>query len=93
MHYVSERWLGGTLTNFRTIRGSMFRDVRESFLRDDVWQPARLYVDRLPMKTGRSSPPARHIRGRASSIAPTTMTVPTSATARSGSWPTSRHAC
>jgi small subunit ribosomal protein S2 len=25
MHYVSERWLGGTLTNFRTIRGRLNR--------------------------------------------------------------------
>src|SRR6185312_6232861 len=25
MHYVSERWLGGTLTNFRTIRARLLR--------------------------------------------------------------------
>jgi small subunit ribosomal protein S2 len=25
MHYVSERWLGGTLTNFRTIRARLNR--------------------------------------------------------------------
>ena len=25
MHYVSERWLGGTLTNFRTIRARLQR--------------------------------------------------------------------
>src|SRR5207244_5888362 len=25
MHYVSERWLGGTLTNFRTIRARLAR--------------------------------------------------------------------
>jgi len=25
MHYVNERWLGGTLTNFRTIRDRLKR--------------------------------------------------------------------
>src|SRR3954462_14762732 len=29
MHYVSERWLGGTLTNFRTIRARLNR-LREA---------------------------------------------------------------
>jgi ribosomal protein S2 len=28
MHYVSERWLGGTLTNFRTIRARLNRPRR-----------------------------------------------------------------
>ena len=37
MHYVSERWLGGTLTNFRTIRARLNRlDELEK-----LWAPAR----------------------------------------------------
>jgi small subunit ribosomal protein S2 len=35
MHYVSERWLGGTLTNFRTIRARLLR-LEEL---EKLWQP------------------------------------------------------
>src|SRR5688572_15510403 len=43
MHYVSERWLGGTLTNFRTIRARLLR-LEEL---EKLWQPG---VDgRLPI--------------------------------------------
>jgi small subunit ribosomal protein S2 len=36
MHYVSERWLGGTLTNFRTIRARLNR-LEEL---EKLWEPA-----------------------------------------------------
>ncbi len=35
MHYVSERWLGGTLTNFRTIRARLLR-LEEL---EKLWEP------------------------------------------------------
>jgi small subunit ribosomal protein S2 len=39
MHYVSERWLGGTLTNFRTIRGRLQRlEELESLVASPVWE-------------------------------------------------------
>ncbi|NLG42955.1 MAG: 30S ribosomal protein S2 [Phycisphaerae bacterium] len=39
MHYVSERWLGGTLTNFRTIRGRLQRlEELESLVGSPVWE-------------------------------------------------------
>jgi small subunit ribosomal protein S2 len=38
MHYVSERWLGGTLTNFRTIRARLQRlEELESLVASPVW--------------------------------------------------------
>src|SRR5688500_15518751 len=44
MHYVAERWLGGTLTNFRTIRARLLR-LEEL---EKLWQPGpdgRLPID------------------------------------------------
>ncbi|MGE3181533.1 MAG: 30S ribosomal protein S2 [Phycisphaerae bacterium] len=39
MHYVVERWLGGTLTNFRTIRSRLERlDELESLVESPRWQ-------------------------------------------------------
>jgi small subunit ribosomal protein S2 len=43
MHYVSERWLGGTLTNFRTIRARLNR-LEEL---EKLWEPGA---------TGKGSP-------------------------------------
>ena len=37
MHYVSERWLGGTLTNFRTIRARLNR-LEEL---EKLWEPGQ----------------------------------------------------
>ena len=36
MHYVTDRWLGGALTNFRTIRLSINRLIELESLRDDI---------------------------------------------------------
>ncbi len=36
MHYVTDRWLGGALTNFRTIRLSINRLIELEALRDDA---------------------------------------------------------
>lgn len=51
MPYVSERWLGGTLTNFRTIRDRLKR-LNEL---ESMWLPAGERVDKIdivaPMKT------------------------------------------
>jgi small subunit ribosomal protein S2 len=39
MHYVSERWLGGTLTNFRTIRARLQRlEELEALVASPVWE-------------------------------------------------------
>ncbi|MFH1745657.1 MAG: 30S ribosomal protein S2 [Planctomycetota bacterium] len=39
MHYVSERWLGGTLTNFRTIRSRLQRlDELEALVDSPEWE-------------------------------------------------------
>jgi small subunit ribosomal protein S2 len=39
MHYVSERWLGGTLTNFRTIRSRLQRlDELENLVSGPTWE-------------------------------------------------------
>ena len=38
MHYISERWLGGMLTNFRTIRSRLQRlEQLEAMEQDGVW--------------------------------------------------------
>lgn len=39
MHYVSERWLGGTLTNFRTIRSRLERmNELEALVQGSTWE-------------------------------------------------------
>jgi small subunit ribosomal protein S2 len=39
MHYVSERWLGGTLTNFRTIRSRLQRlEELEALVASPAWE-------------------------------------------------------
>src|SRR5262245_31491780 len=39
MHYVSERWLGGTLTNFRTIRSRLQRlEELEALVQSPQWE-------------------------------------------------------
>ncbi|QOJ15689.1 MAG: 30S ribosomal protein S2 [Planctomycetia bacterium] len=39
MHYVSERWLGGTLTNFRTIRSRLNRlEELEALVASPAWE-------------------------------------------------------
>ncbi|RMF76095.1 MAG: 30S ribosomal protein S2 [Planctomycetota bacterium] len=39
MHYVSERWLGGTLTNFRTIRSRLQRlEELEALMQSPEWE-------------------------------------------------------
>ena len=39
MHYVSERWLGGTLTNFRTIRSRLQRlEELENLVASPAWE-------------------------------------------------------
>src|SRR6185295_12713297 len=44
MHYVSERWLGGTLTNFRTIRDRLKRlDELEK-----LWETGQIETDSDP---------------------------------------------
>src|SRR5438445_948942 len=45
MHYVSERWLGGTLTNYRTIRDRLKR-LQEL---EGLWLPAGERADKLDM--------------------------------------------
>src|SRR2546430_16176267 len=45
MPYVSERWLGGTLTNYRTIRDRLKR-LQEL---ETLWLPAGEKADRLDM--------------------------------------------
>ena len=47
MHYVSERWLGGTLTNFRTIRARLNRlDELES-----LWETGKIETYSKKMKS------------------------------------------
>jgi small subunit ribosomal protein S2 len=46
MHYVSERWLGGTLTNFRTIRARLNRLVELEAL----WQSGQIETYSKKMK-------------------------------------------
>src|SRR5271170_1799578 len=47
MHYVSERWLGGTLTNFRTIRARLNR-LEEL---EKLWESGRIETYSKKMKS------------------------------------------
>lgn len=47
MHYVSERWLGGTLTNFRTIRARLQR-LEEL---EDLWNTGKIETYSKKMKS------------------------------------------
>src|SRR5690606_26308606 len=47
MHYVNERWLGGTLTNFRTIRARLNR-LEEL---EKLWEPGRIATYSKKMKS------------------------------------------
>lgn len=59
MHYVSERWLGGTLTNFKTIRSRLARleyleDLEKSGRINELTKKERAVVDRERKKITRN---------------------------------------
>lgn len=59
MHYVSERWLGGTLTNFKTIRSRLARlefleDLEKSGRINELTKKERAVIDRERKKITRN---------------------------------------